>query len=622
MSDGQWVEVPRGHRILTPSGYQFVSDILSQLPASVFCLPRSSSGLFRLAHALGAVRWWRNIRDYLDGCSLDSRLDDAQLLLDEEAVQVFAPSQDDAPKRNHLASCLDGLVNRCKRTLLKSFDRLSSLCGGFRSWGQFALHLSPSLSYVDQCMNECSQNVPQFSKAEHQQEPFAESLHYQYDDVSSKSPLATNKIVSVYSVGVKELYDMEVEERHNYIAGGMVHHNTTAGVIKLLKFALIGGKVCRVIGSLGFDKGIRDTILPEIKKWIPKSRLIKEKPNSQGIITRMIIRGDNGKESVISLMSGEQDDMSFEGDLTDMVWIDEPCRRSIYIASLRSLLVSNGPLFFTLTPLSEPWIYNDIFLSTDPDIESFQGSIYDALKENGGHLDRDAAESFISKIPEDERPARIFGEFKHLMGRVYKNYNANIHRIPAFQIPKTWPVYVAIDPHQRKPNAALYLAVSPEERWYICNEIYFKAGIEDFGREVLDVNRGYSIARIVIDTSSETPDWNKRETARSMLAKIGLHTALARKKNQKIPSRMMVQQALEGKDGTGEPWLFLFDTCRQTHHEFMNYVWDDKGKSESDGLTEEVKKINDELMDCLHYIVVEHPRYKTPRILNTTIKEN
>ena len=80
---------------------------------------------------------------------------------------------------------------------------------------------------------------------------------------------------------------------------------------------------------------------------------------------------------------------------------------------------------------------------------------------------------------------------------------------------------------------------------------------------------------------------------------------------------MLVRQALEGKDGSGKPWLFVFDNCRQVHHEFMNYVWDDKRDPETYGMTEEVKKINDELLDCLHYIVVEKPHFKTPKILGT-----
>lgn len=133
-----------------------------------------------------------------------------------------------------------------------------------------------------------------------------------------------------YSIGSRQIYDLQVEERENYYAGGLVHHNTAAGAIKTLRFALQGGKTCRIIGSLGFEKGIRDIIYPELKKWCPPRRLIKEKTNSMGIVTRMEIMGYNGKTSVLSCMSGDQDDLAFEGDIIDMAWIDERAgRRSI-----------------------------------------------------------------------------------------------------------------------------------------------------------------------------------------------------------------------------------------------------------------------------------------------------
>lgn len=396
---------------------------------------------------------------------------------------------------------------------------------------------------------------------------------------------------------------------------------TCAGAVKFLRYVMQGGKVGRIVGSLGFERGIRDTVYPELMKWLPPSRILKQKPNSQGIITRIHVLGYNGKESVISCMSGDQDDMAFEGDICDIVWIDEPPKKAIYTASLRSLIVTGGPLFFTLTPLSEPWIYNEIFLSKDPEIECFQGSIYDALEEYGGHLTRESVESFISKIPESERDSRIYGKFKHLIGRVYEKYHPEIHRIPKFQIPTSWPVWCAIDPHMRKPNAAVFMAISPEEKWYICNEIYWNAGIEDFGREVLQVASQYKMVEFLIDSSAETPDWEKRETARSRLAKVGLQTRLARKKNQKDTAIHIVKQALEGKNGKNEPWLFVFDTCKRTHFEFMNYVWDEKKDADSHGVSEQVKKINDEIMDGLHYIVVENPRYSIPRVKNVGFQE-
>lgn len=397
---------------------------------------------------------------------------------------------------------------------------------------------------------------------------------------------------------------------------------TTAGVFKMAPIALEGGKVCRIVGSLGFERGVRDTIYPELMKWFPPSRILKQKPNSQGIITRINILGYNGKESVISFMSGDQDDMAFEGDITDAVWIDEPCKKAIYTACLRSLLVKNGPLFFTLTPLSEPWIYNEIFLSNDPEIEVFQGSIYDALIENGGHLSKDAVDSFVSKIPESERDSRVYGKFKHLIGRVYESYKPEIHRVPKFQIPKSWPVWCAIDPHMRKPNAALFLTVSPDEEWFVCNEIYWNAGIEDFGKEVLQVASQYNMVAFLIDSSAQTTDWEKKETARSRLAKVGLSTRLARKKNQKDSAIHIVKQALEGKNESKKPWLYIFDTCRRTHFEFMNYVWDENKNPDTDGVSEKVKKVNDEMMDCLHYIVVERPRHSIPRIITLGLNKD
>lgn len=391
---------------------------------------------------------------------------------------------------------------------------------------------------------------------------------------------------------------------------------TTVGVIDLLRFAFQGGKVCRVISGLGFEKGIRDVILSELKKWIPASRLIREKPNSQGITVKMYVRGDNGQESVISFMSAEQDDLVFEGDIVDYVWIDEPVRQSIYIASLRGLIITNGRLIMTLTPLEEPWIYNEIYCNPDPEIECFQGSLFDALVENGGHLTHEQINSFLSKLPEDEKPARVYGEFRHLVGRVYKAFDPKIHVIDPFRIPPDWPVWCSIDPHLRKPHAALWLAVSPEETWYICNEAYFKAGIEDFGKEVLEINRQYNMANTLIDTSSETADWNRRETARTLLRKIGLDTKLARKNNLKEASRLIIMQALEGKDGTGVPKIYVFKNCKRTQFEFLNYVWDDHRAPESQGIKEAPKKINDEMLDNLGYIVVEPLRYHRPRLIH------
>ena len=188
---------------------------------------------------------------------------------------------------------------------------------------------------------------------------------------------------------------------------------SAAGAVLAWRYAKQGGKVLRIIGGLGFERGVRDVIIPEMRKWIPKTRIIAEKLNSQGVVIRMTVKGDNGENSVFSFMSGEQEDQSFEGDIIDFAWIDEPVKKGIYTATLRGLMMTNGPMILTLTPLKEPWIYNDIWSSTDKDIECFPGELEDALKENGGHLDRASMESFVSKLTADEIDARVHGKFKH-----------------------------------------------------------------------------------------------------------------------------------------------------------------------------------------------------------------
>jgi len=425
---------------------------------------------------------------------------------------------------------------------------------------------------------------------------------------------AENKLTTfIPNKAQRPFYESEAKV-HAFLAANKIG-KTTVCVVKMLNFLIEKPRVYRVITGLSYGSGIRDIIVPEVMKWCPPSRIIESRKNSDGAIISMKIKASGGSSS-LTFMSADQDDLAFEGAVLDGAWIDEPVRQGIYTATLRGLLTTGGKLMMSLTPLEEPWIYNDIFLKSKstPHIECFQGSMYDATKENGGHLTLDDINTFISTIPKDEIGPRVRGEFRHLLGRVYKEYNEEVHVIDPFYIPPHWPVYCAIDPHQRKPNVALFVAVSPDEKLYVCNEIFMPSNIEDFGEEVLAVGRQYNWVKTVIDTSSETLDWHRKETARTMLTKIGLDTTLARKHNQKEAARIKVKLLLEGRQD-GKPDLYIFRNCKRIRHEFMNYVWNNHKDPASQGVKEEPKKVNDDALDCLHYIVVENPKHNKSEIL-------
>ena len=648
LASGEWVEVPKGHRILTPSGFVSVAEILFHLPESVFSPPSSISGFALLTHVVSVGRWWRRFLDCLACCWLDFHLDDAQLLYDKDGVQVYAPLPIGAHKRIHISFCPGALARRCIHILRRAFFPLSSSDADPHSSVPFASILSPPFSCDTGYSGRCIENAPQSSPPGDPSRPSGELSRLQCrgavafeksEGLNAFSPILTNganKIVRVEDVGVKYLYDMQVEERHHYVSGGMIHHNTCAGVIETWRFVKQGGRVFRIVGSLGFARGIRDTIYPELLKWIPPDRIKSERRNTQGVVERMVLEGDNGHDSVISFLSGEQREIAFEGDIIDGAWIDEPPPRYIYIATLRALLVTNGPIWFTMTPMAEPWIYNDVFCSTDPDISCITGSMEEALTENGGHLSRNAMESFITKLDEDEIEPRVYGHFRHLVGRVYPTFTPEKHVVKPFFIPKQWPVWCAIDPHTRKPNVAIWVAISPEEVLYVINEVYWRVGIDSFGREVKRVSEQYNTVCTLIDTSGESPDWNRRATARSILLAVGVKTRLARKNNLKEPSRLLIKQHLSGiseddwmvqsdrfnqrryangplvsTKEPNEPTLKVFASCKRIQFEFFNYVYQDYRDPASRGVSEEPKKIHDDALDLLGYIVVEQPTHST-----------
>jgi hypothetical protein len=59
----------------------------------------------------------------------------------------------------------------------------------------------------------------------------------------------------------------------------------------------------------------------------------------------------------------------------------------------------------------------------------------------------------IGEYSEDEKQARIYGKFQHLIGLRFKNFSRNIHVIKPFNINyKDFTVYEALDTHPRNPD--------------------------------------------------------------------------------------------------------------------------------------------------------------------------
>jgi phage terminase large subunit-like protein len=212
-----------------------------------------------------------------------------------------------------------------------------------------------------------------------------------------------------------------------------------------------------------FQNAVSSVLFEKILKYLPKSYILGFE-KAQGNVVHKINLVDGG---FIKFMSYEQDVDKFEGGTWDVIWNDEPSPRDIWVAQKRGLVGRNGRALFTLTPLKEPWIHEDLFLEApnDENIEVFQASIFD-----NPHLLESEVQIHLKGLTEEEREARIEGKFAHLIGRVYPEFDHDIHISDKFTVQEDWNIVHVVDPHDRKPWAMIWAAIDPTGTFYIMDE--------------------------------------------------------------------------------------------------------------------------------------------------------
>lgn len=365
----------------------------------------------------------------------------------------------------------------------------------------------------------------------------------------------------------------------------------------------------RIIASLGFEEGANQVIIPKLMEWMPDNWITQKRNNSMGIPSHFELK--NG--SVFDILSGEQDKKVFEGWTGDICWIDEPPPKYAYEATRRGLIRQEGHLWMTMTPLSEPWIYTELWLPSvsgeRDDIACFTIDIYDNCTDNGGYLTRESIQEFERDLDEDSKESRIHGKFRHLSGRVYGEFDPTIHVIPAFNVPGNWPVYGGIDPHLRKEHAYCMWTIKPGAGDIIaCNEIYDKCTIPELAEKIKIVEKGKDVVWRIIDNSAEAPDSLYRKTPRRLLEDMGIRTKLARKHNMVDHGIHVMKSLLKPQkcnDGTMRPKFFVMDNCKRHISEFMNYVHDTRDTEYL--IKDKPRKIYDDMMDLDRYFVTENP---------------
>lgn len=366
---------------------------------------------------------------------------------------------------------------------------------------------------------------------------------------------------------------------------------------------------------------IEKNLIPTLKNWFPKNRYKTRKGNKS---FDSIWETDNGW--MFDIMTYQQDPSEFESSTIGWAWFDEPPTEAIFKATIARLR-KGGIIFISETPLNgSAWLYDYIVAGQNDDLKKMgiakyiEADVESACREHGlrGHLDHDVIQKQIASYSEEDKQARIYGKFQHLIGLRYKQFSRDIHIIKPFNIdPRNFCVYHALDTHPRNPDAALWIAVDRKGTKYIVDELYIKAVTSELAQRIKMKNSQYRVVRKIIEPASFIEDQHTGNCLATQLLALGLNYIEASK--ERTNSDRRIEEALSyQKINLGDhdeylkmPELFIFDNCVRTIWEFEHYRWDEYTGRSADKHNSMEKTVDkdDHMIEDIGRILIQEPRF-------------
>jgi phage terminase large subunit-like protein len=353
-------------------------------------------------------------------------------------------------------------------------------------------------------------------------------------------------------------------------------------------------------------KVLKKVVIRKIEEWVPQNLISARLRGQYGFIQQYEFT--NG--SILDLMSYEMDVDKFEGVDLDFAHFDEPPPEAIYNATRARLIDRNGHVWFTLTPLKEPWLYDKVYLRAQDNPKKYH--IVEVDMTDNPYLSRAGITSFEEDMDEEERRLRVHGEFAHLSGRVIKNFNKyDPYVIESRRIPLHWERFMGIDPHEQKPIASVWVARNDEGQLEVYDELYDPTvdTTSAFVERIHEMEGKAKPEIRVIDNSSNKKDRTSGLSFREDIALEGIFTTVSDKTDRS--SRIIdMKGRFKLNPESGKPEIVVQEHCVMLIREIMNWTWE-KIPSRSQHLKsasgKTVKK-DDDLIDCLLYICSKVPR--------------
>ena len=393
-------------------------------------------------------------------------------------------------------------------------------------------------------------------------------------------------------------------------------------------------------GRIVTDSALVDTnVINELKFWMPKN---KYKTSKGGKHYESVWEVDGGKKGKwdFDVMTYNQDPEEFEGVTLGWAWFDEPPPDKILKATIARMR-RGGIIFITATPIAGSAHLYDMFATGEIETEIVMregedpvkvtrnvyhvtADVESACKTHGirGHLDHEHIVQMIAEYPEDERQARIYGKFQHLVGLVFKKWNRDIHVIKPFNITeRDFVVYEYLDPHPRNPDAVLWVAVDRNRTFYVVDELWYTPDDKrDLASKIKNKMSQYRIGGRWADPWIFNKDQHHDPHDKNLdeqLQDEGLTYLAAPKQRTAADERIKSALNFISKDGhmIKPPEVYVFENCERLIWEMEHYRWDEWTGKTGDRKDRKEKPVDkdDHMIENLgRALISEHHFYEMP----------
>ena len=320
--------------------------------------------------------------------------------------------------------------------------------------------------------------------------------------------------------------------------------------------------------------------------------------------------------SIITCKSADSGPEKFQGASVDLVWIDEEPEENVFNECYQRTIDCAGRIIITLTPLTDvnsgvrtPWVF-DLYEDWKRGAKNVRfGQL--SLLDNPYVPEAEKEDAKIKWAGHPEEMARLYGQFIRRSGLVYPMWDAKRHCIRPFEIPRSWPRYVSIDPAASGITGVLWAAIASNNDVYFYKEYYERdLIISDHAKNIKIRTAGDPVDIWLID-----PFFGRQRNAETHKTNTQLY------RDAGLP----VRQPEVGEDyglnvsreylnatvtlGSRSPKLYIFEGMGAFKNEIEHYTWDFFQAGEQKGQSKEKpKKGHDHLMNAMQYLLSCRPK--------------